>query len=98
MNIHVRVKLIKNPKGQFIQGLHNETLQTDILAKAEYLKCLRILLNMLKHLNQHFGTKPTYINKLILLLKSLHIKSQGQMLSNNFQFVLPQTTLNLLKL
>ena len=46
MNIHVRVKLIKNPKGQFIQGLHNETLQTDILAKAEYLKCLE---NIIKH-------------------------------------------------
>lgn len=59
------------------------------------LNVLRILLNMLKHLNQHFGTKPTYINKLILLLESLHIKSQGQMLPNIFQVVLPQTTISL---
>ena len=59
------------------------------------LNVLRILLNMLKHLNQHFGTKPTYINKLILLLESLHIKSQVQMLPNIFRVVLPQTTLTL---
>ena len=59
------------------------------------LNVLRILLNMLKHLNQHFETKPTYINKLILLLESLHIKSQGQMLPNIFQVVLPQTTISL---
>ena len=59
------------------------------------LNVLRILLNMLKHLNQHFGTKPTYINKLILLLESLHIKSQAQMLPNIFRVVLPQTTLTL---
>ena len=59
------------------------------------LNVLRILLNMQKHLNQHFGTKPTYINKRILLLESLHIKSQGQMLPNIFQVVLPQTTISL---
>ena len=50
---------------------------------------------MLKYLNQHFGIKPTYINKLILSLESLHIKSQGQMLPNIVHVVVPQTTLTL---
>ena len=40
------------------------------------------LLSMPNHLNQHFGIKFTYINEPILLLESLHIKSQGQMLPN----------------
>ena len=50
---------------------------------------------MLKHSNQHFGIKPTDISKLILLLESLHIKRQGQMLPNIVQVVVPQTTLTL---
>ena len=53
---------------------------------------LRRLLNMLKHLNQHFGIKPTYINKQILLSESLHIKSQSQILPNPVH-VVQQTTL-----
>ena len=47
---------------------------------------------MLKHLNQHFGIKPTYINKQILLSESLHIKSQSQILPNPVH-VVQQTTL-----
>ena len=50
---------------------------------------------MLKYSNQHFGIKPTDISKLILLLESLHIKRQGQMLPNIVQVVVPQTTLTL---
>ena len=65
------------------------------LPRQNILNVFKILLNMLKHLNQHFGIKPTYINKLILLPESLHIKSQGQMLPNIDQVVVPQTTLTL---
>ena len=50
---------------------------------------------MLKYSNQHFGIKPTDISKLILLLESLLVKRQGQMLPNIVQVVVPQTTLTL---
>ena len=59
------------------------------------LNLLSISLNILKHLNQHLGIKPTYISKPILLLESLHIKSQGQMLPNPVQVMVQQTTLTL---